>query len=79
MKTIYVLTIFKNSAWGQRSTDNEMKYEDTVVYKTEKACNRFINKYLGAETLKMSKGRESFDNCFRRVDVQVIGVSAQYV
>ena len=79
MKTIYVLTIFENLAWGQRSPDNEMKYGNTIVFKTEKGCNKFINKYLSAETLKVSKGRESFDNSFRRVDVQVIGVSAQYV
>tara|TARA_R110000851_G_scaffold85210_2_gene185422 strand:- start:395 stop:793 length:399 start_codon:yes stop_codon:yes gene_type:complete len=69
----YVLTTFKNTAWGLRSSDNELKYVETKVYKTKKGCENYINTFLNTSTLVHVKAStKCFSYSDRHIDVQQI-------
>ena len=71
-KSIYVLTTFENPSWGQRSPDNKLQYNSTIVLKTENNCNKVINSYLNKEGLKLTKNEEYFNNGYRAIKVKIV-------
>ena len=73
-KTIYVFTFFENPFYGLRDERNRLEYEGTLIVKTKRTAEGFINRYLKTEGLKITEKSKSFSGINRHIDLQQIKV-----